>query len=682
MATITLESFQLDAVNIMYNNALKGHGSLLADEMGLGKTIQLLALIKKLMENDKEEKEPLDNLKYLIIVPKSLVDVWNSEKNKLDKEFFKGKVHICNSKLEDIKTILKTSPQILITKPSLIRQSGWDYIQSIYGKKTKSQKKIKVDSKIPWFYQKKWKAIIIDEAHEFLGNAYKLNKKGLIVKNWTTKVPHCLMYLKHDLGYVVTGTPIRNSISDIIALSDFVTNKITHQDWNTNLPNTLQTFKDNYMIRRNDNILNLPTFYRNVIDCKMSDLQTKTTLTIMRNSLDMFQRLEEAQGLEKGEIYIAIMGMINRLRVNNCSPYLLSDEKGGRPITTRSGRVSSFTKSKDDLEVLKEEFDCEIKETNVLSTIPNGILSEVVKNSPKILKTLEMISILLSDDQKRIEAFRSQYIPNYKMKPGNPIKVLIFSFSVETLKLIDRALIKVPQSVYDKESKNDKPLFDTSPMIFKGDTTVLKRKQYQETFQTDEKTLENRVMLLSCKAGGLGITLTRATDVILLDPWWHPFTELQAGKRIHRKGQTQECFMWRLLFNQEEESIDKWIVGLQKQKLEEAKKAVPDIERFTDCFIGSKMNLVENFSSWVENCCIKYGVEVPERIKDKKASLKGSSSGKKRSREDDTNKPSQKKSKSNWTCGFCSNVNKLITSICSMCDCPREGGKPPLTPVI
>ena len=54
------------------------------------------------------------------------------------------------------------------------------------------------------------------------------------------------------------------------------------------------------------------------------------------------------------------------------------------------------------------------------------------------------------------------------------------------------------------------------------------------------------VFLLSLKAGGVGLNLTRANHVIHLDPWWNPAVESQASDRAHRIGQTRKVLIQRL----------------------------------------------------------------------------------------------------------------------------------------
>ena len=65
-----------------------------------------------------------------------------------------------------------------------------------------------------------------------------------------------------------------------------------------------------------------------------------------------------------------------------------------------------------------------------------------------------------------------------------------------------------------------------------------------ERFQTDPQV---GVFLISLKAGGLGLNLTAAEYVFLLDPWWNPAVEAQAIDRAHRIGQSRHVFAYRLL---------------------------------------------------------------------------------------------------------------------------------------
>ena len=86
------------------------------------------------------------------------------------------------------------------------------------------------------------------------------------------------------------------------------------------------------------------------------------------------------------------------------------------------------------------------------------------------------------------------------------------------------------------------------------------RKARVEHFQEDK---DCQVFLISLKAGGLGLNLTSADYVFLLDPWWNPAVEAQAIDRAHRVGQTRTVFAYRLICR---DTVEEKIAELQKKK--------------------------------------------------------------------------------------------------------------------
>ncbi|MFN7967637.1 MAG: DEAD/DEAH box helicase, partial [Acidobacteriota bacterium] len=71
------------------------------------------------------------------------------------------------------------------------------------------------------------------------------------------------------------------------------------------------------------------------------------------------------------------------------------------------------------------------------------------------------------------------------------------------------------------------------------------------------------VMLLSLKAGGVGLNLTAADHVFLLDPWWNPAAEDQAADRAHRIGQDKPVFVTRLIAA---DTVEERVLALQQSK--------------------------------------------------------------------------------------------------------------------
>jgi superfamily II DNA or RNA helicase len=86
------------------------------------------------------------------------------------------------------------------------------------------------------------------------------------------------------------------------------------------------------------------------------------------------------------------------------------------------------------------------------------------------------------------------------------------------------------------------------------------RRACVERFQTDENC---PLFLVSLKAGGLGLNLTAADYVFLLDPWWNPAVEAQAIDRAHRVGQTKQVFAYRLICRG---TVEEKIAELQTKK--------------------------------------------------------------------------------------------------------------------
>jgi superfamily II DNA or RNA helicase len=72
-----------------------------------------------------------------------------------------------------------------------------------------------------------------------------------------------------------------------------------------------------------------------------------------------------------------------------------------------------------------------------------------------------------------------------------------------------------------------------------------------------------RLFLISLKAGGLGLNLTAADYVFILDPWWNPAVEAQAVDRAHRLGQTRRVFAYRLIAR---DTVEEKIIALQQGK--------------------------------------------------------------------------------------------------------------------
>ncbi|MDQ2839883.1 MAG: DEAD/DEAH box helicase [Acidobacteriota bacterium] len=121
-------------------------------------------------------------------------------------------------------------------------------------------------------------------------------------------------------------------------------------------------------------------------------------------------------------------------------------------------------------------------------------------------------------------------------------KALIFSQFTSMLKIVGKRL-------------------DEQGLIYEYlDGATRDRQARVERFQTDEAC---SLFLISLKAGGLGLNLTAADYVFLLDPWWNPAVEMQAIDRTHRIGQSRHVFAYRLITR---DTVEEKVLELQKTK--------------------------------------------------------------------------------------------------------------------
>lgn len=113
------------------------------------------------------------------------------------------------------------------------------------------------------------------------------------------------------------------------------------------------------------------------------------------------------------------------------------------------------------------------------------------------------------------------------------------------------------------------------------------RSEVISRFQEDA---ENHIFLISMKAGGVGLNLTSAGYVFIIDPWWNPAVENQAISRAHRIGQNKPVFVYRFIT---QGSIEEKIQQLQKRKSSLAEKFINSNNPLQEISREEIMNLFE-----------------------------------------------------------------------------------------
>ncbi len=242
----------------------------------------------------------------------------------------------------------------------------------------------------------------------------------------------------------------------------------------------------------------------------------------------------------------------------------------------------------------------------------------VAKELPR--KTVETISIPMGEEQQKIYQEQLQKLSQYcQEKSGNKIQLLAYltklrqvcnspkllDYDVASTKLkhlismlkelheeghsalIFSSLTSMLDLIRDEIDKHGIP-----HKMITGKTPVKKRQQLVDDFSN---STDAEVFLLSLKAAGTGLTLTKADYVFIFDPWWNPAAEAQAIDRTHRIGQTKPIIAYKMVA---EHTIEEQILKLQNEKKELFDQVISDSQEIPSSISQEIINsLFDNVNS-------------------------------------------------------------------------------------
>ena len=182
----------------------------------------------------------------------------------------------------------------------------------------------------------------------------------------------------------------------------------------------------------------------------------------------------------------------------------------------------------------------------------------ILQGLMKLRQICDSPAILNEDEQYPNHSIKLDEITREITENIGEHKALVFSQFLGMLALIRQKLIeeKIPYVYFD------------------GSTSSMDREKAIQDFQNNDET---RVFLISLKAGGVGLNLTAADYVYIVDPWWNPAVEQQAIDRTHRIGQTKNIFAYRMICV---DTIEDKILQLQEKKKVLAKELISDESGF------------------------------------------------------------------------------------------------------
>ncbi|KAJ1549972.1 hypothetical protein HK405_001744 [Cladochytrium tenue] len=138
----------------------------------------------------------------------------------------------------------------------------------------------------------------------------------------------------------------------------------------------------------------------------------------------------------------------------------------------------------------------------------------------------------------------------------SPSKSVIFSQWTSVLDLLEAPLIEAGFKFHRLD----------------GNMRRIERTMAMDQFKSDP---EVTILLISLKAGGVGLNLTVASRVYIIEPYWNPAVEQQAVDRVHRLGQTRVVNTVRFVARG---TIEENIIALQRRKMELARMAFKEVD--------------------------------------------------------------------------------------------------------
>lgn len=470
----------------LYNNNL---GGCLADDMGLGKTLQFLTffqyIYKGMLKNKTNNRTPqnkewrynsaeptlfdlaefpetrdtanavqnaapaISKPASLVILPTSLLHNWKNEIKKFTPEL----------------SVLDYSGQ------KRVRSKNIDLIFRHYNIVLTTYGVIRND--IDFLLSYNFECIVLDESQ--------------YIKNTSSQIYQSILKLEANHRFVITGTPIENSLTDLWAQLNFV---------NKGMLGSLSFFKSHYV----------------------------TPLQKLKNSSS------------------PLTDNLERKLQHLIKPFVL--------------RRTKSEVSKDLPPVIEQTVICEMNEyqnklyQTEISAIRNSLMDQILNKKDSILAISALLRLRQIANHPRLVdesfEFESPKLENIisrieSLRAGGH-KVLIFSSFVKLLNIVEERLASIGIN-YAKLT---------------GETT--NREKIIDSFQNDP---EKGCFLISLKAGGVGLNLTAADYVFILDPWWNPAAELQAINRSHRIGQKRTVMVYKFITK---DTVEEKIQQLQHEK--------------------------------------------------------------------------------------------------------------------
>ncbi|KAL5113409.1 hypothetical protein ACEQ8H_008706 [Pleosporales sp. CAS-2024a] len=557
--TATMKPYQLSGLSFLvhlYNNGFSG---ILGDEMGLGKTLQTLSLFQYLEELDRKTKLVSEELRpYLVICPLSVLNSWVTEAQKWVPELKVLRFHGASSERVRLKRVASgmedmKGQETLRSKNKKASRKARLKAASNSADNDSSSYKIIVTTyetfaaEQSWFKTSfVWRYVVLDEGHK--------------IKSSVTHISQALRNISSEYRLILTGTPLQNNLTEMWALLTWLYPDVF-------VENTAVLFKESFDLNKGK--VNRQT---------MDDARRLLELIMLR-------RMKDSPGVNLGLppkeeilLYVPLTPMqrfwYTRLltRVDNAMlTELFADGKKKEKMAMEEDRqqdelldkvqklhdgTSDQAEWEETTQIMRQAIEKEQGSSDVKSAWQKlmNLVMQLRKccSHPYLLPQVAPDPYYLGDHIVRASGkfiMLEKLLKHTVMEQGK--KVLIFSGFTRTLDYTEDLLSLI---------SNHGQAFNH--LRLDGSTARAKRNLDIRLF--NQASSSYKVMLLSTRAGGLGINLTSAQDVIFLDEDWNPQITLQAEARAHRIGQTKKVTIYKLCT---QGTVEEQMMGRIRKKL-------------------------------------------------------------------------------------------------------------------
>ncbi|KAM5197594.1 DNA excision repair protein ERCC-6-like [Hipposideros larvatus] len=487
---------QKEGIAFLYSLYRDGRkGGILADDMGLGKTIQIIAFLSGMFDASLVSH-------VLLIMPTSLINTWLKEFAKwtpgMRVKTFHGPSK--QERSRNLSRIQQRNGVIITTYQMLL--NNWQQLSSLNGQE------------FVWDY------VILDEAHK--------------IKTSSTKSAICARTIPARNRILLTGTPVQNNLQELWSLFDFACQG--------SLLGTLKTFKMEYEnpitrarekdatpgekalgFKISENLMAIikPYFLRRTKEEVQKKRSSNPEVGLSEKNPDVDATHEMPSLSRKNDLIIWIR--LVPLQEEIYRKFVSLDHIKELLMETRSplAELSVLKKLCDHPRLLSARA-CHLLN---LGTVRFSAQHENEEESSDMDHINE-----ITDDTLMNESGKMIFLMDLLKKlRDDGHQTLVFSQSTQILNIIERLL----------KNRHFK--------ILRIDGTITHLVEREKRINLFQQNKDYSVFLLTTQVGGVGLTLTAATRVVIFDPSWNPATDAQAVDRAHRIGQRENVVVYRLI---------------------------------------------------------------------------------------------------------------------------------------